>query len=88
MVCVKTLYGRNDDDDDDDDNGGGDDDDCDDADVYLDQFVFTHVFPSNLVNFVLLVGSPRELYLKVHKDRINLTCMFFYCISKYLFHIL
>ncbi len=33
------------------------------------------------------VGSPREIYPRVHKEIINLNCMIFCCISTSLYHI-
>ncbi len=52
------------------------------SDVKL--FVFRSIF---LQTSCCQVGSPREIYPKVHKEIINLTCMIFCSISMYLFHI-
>ncbi len=54
--------------------------------MHSDEFVLKCVASYFLQTSCCLVGSPRELYLRVHKNIINLTCMLFQCISKLFFH--
>ncbi len=48
--------------------------------MHSDQFVFKRVASYFLQTSCCLVGSPGELYPRVHKSITNLTCMFWSCI--------
>ncbi len=56
---------------------------------FRNQLTFTLHLPGSIFHQISCcqVGSPREIYLQVHKEIINLTCMIFCSLSTLLFHI-